>query len=389
MKSFLTVLTFLTLLASVGCGKKTQEENKAKNAVEPTTGELNFYAFQELNKAFEANDLATIKKVVRNNPDFDLDMIHHDGKTFLIKAIQNDFIEIRNYLIEQRCNINKAGVREKNTPLITAVKNNRENSVQLLLALNAKTDPKDVNGDTALHLAIKNELEDIAITLINHGARLDITDKSDRNAYRLAQDFKLNRAVSLIRGLMQVEYGAPDISNFRNILTQGDYTTLKTIVDRYPRIANDYETINPLAILVNIKNENEGIKSAELLLKNNANVNGPVDAEVTPLIVATKSQKINFAILFLARDANPQLLDKDGKSALIHAIEINNYELVDMLLNRSAVEKYTFRNKENKKITYSACKVARATAKDLSGEAKEINKEIQDRLDCGLFGWLF
>ena len=111
---------------------------------------------------------------------------------------------------------------------------------------------------------------------------------------------------------------------------------------------------------------------------------------MTPLIKATINQKKAFAELYLLNEANPQLLDKSGKSALIHAIELNNAELVALLLNKSAVEDYTFRDKDGKKVTYNACKVAKKMAKKISTpEDKAKNETIRDLLKCGFFGWLF
>lgn len=143
--------------------------------------------------------------------------------------------------------------------------------------------------------------------------------------------------------------------------------------------------MNPLALLVDASNEKNALSSAELLIRFNANVNGPEEADMTPLIKATIRKKSGFADLYLSSNANPQLLDKDGKSALIHAVENNNLEMVQMLLSYSAAEKYTFR-KNGKKITLSACDSAKATEKRLtSPEDREINEKIRRVLDCYIF----
>lgn len=377
-----------TTIAS--CGKKAEvkdTEAQDKN-ISPSTAEVNFYVLKEMKRTVYENDLEDLKKVLKENPNIDLNAIMNDGDTYLTVAIKRDFREIRNYLIEKGASVEKVNVN-KNTPLLIAVAKGMVNSVKVLLDLKVDMEKRNNEGDTALHIAIKNSQDEIALLLIKQGANIEALDGKNKTAVRLAEDFNVPNCLDLLRSILQVEIGAPDIASFRNILTQGDLKRLNNVLTRYPRLANDYESINPLALVVEVKDENVAMRTAELLLNYEANVNGPKDAEVTPLIKATLNEKSKFANLYLSSNANPQLLDKDGKSALIHAIELNNLEMVDMLLSFSAVEKYTFR-KDGKKITYNACEIARTTAKGLkTDDEKLINTKIKNSLDCGFLSWLF
>lgn len=391
MKSFLSPLCTLLLFTAVtSCGKKAEVKDSTSNDKEfaPSTAEVNFYALKEMKRAINENDLVALKKTLRENPGIDLNAILTDGDTYLTLAIKKDYREIRNYLIEKGANVDKANVN-KNTPIIIAAMRGFTNTVRVLLDLKVELETKNNDGDTALHAAIKNGRDEIALLLIKQGASIESLDAKNRNAIRLAEEFNVPLSLDLLKSILQVEVGAPDIASFRNILTQGDLKRLNNVLTRYPKIVNDYESINPLALLVEAKDENTAMRSAEMLIQYEANVNGPQDAEVTPLIKATVTEKKKFADLYLSQKANPQLLDKDGKSALIHAVELNNIEMVDLLLTYSAVEKYTFR-KDGKKITYSACDVARATFKTLkTDEEKKVNEKIKDSLDCGFLRWLF
>lgn len=391
MKSFLSPLCTLLLITAVtGCGKKAavkETENNDKE-IAPSTAEVNFYALKEMRRCVSENDLKSLIKTLRENPNIDLNAILNDGDTYLTLAIKKDHRDVRNYLIERGASIEKANVN-RNTPIIIAASRGLLNSVKVLLDLKVDLEKKNNEGDTALHAAIKNGQDEIALLLIKQGANVEALDGKNRSAIRLAEEFNVPHSLELLKSVLQVEVGAPDIASFRNILTQGDLKRLNNVLTRYPKIVNDYESINPLAILVEVKDENSAMRSAEMLINYEANVNGPKDAEVTPLIKATQTEKQKFANLYLSSNANPQLLDKDGKSALIHAIELNNLEMVDLLLSYSAVEKYTFR-KDGKKITYNACDVARQTLKDLkTDEEKKINEKIKDSLDCGFLRWLF
>jgi ankyrin repeat protein len=392
MKNRLLPLSTLLMVLTItsGCGKKANDSSSDSDdkTFAPTSAEIYFNTFREAKRAVAENDIEGLKKAIAENPSLDLNQILNDGETFLIIAIKKDFREIRNFLIEKNASLEKPNVN-KETPLIAAVSSGRVNSVRILLDSNVDKEKTNVDGDTALHLAIKSKNDELAIMLIRQGSNVESFDKKGRNALMLSEEFSVPLAHDLIRSISQLETGAPDISSFRSLLTTGDISRLGVVLTRYPQLINDYESINPLVLLVDSKDQNNAIKSAELLINHSANVNGPKDADTTPLIKATISQKNGFANLFLNAKANPQLLDKDGKSALIHAIMLNNSDMVDLLLSYSAVEKYTFR-KDGKKITYSGCEVAHDIKNTLKDEKEKIeNEKIQRSLDCNFFSWFF
>lgn len=389
MKSFLVYSSTLLLLTVVGCGKKAKVDNgRSFDKIAPSSAELYFNALQDMKKAVSTNDLKLAKKVVHENPGMDLNMILNDGETFLILAIKKDFRDIRNFLLDKNVNHDKANVN-KETPLIAAASRNHVNSVKVLLDLKVDLEKKDVQGDTALHVAIKKNNDEIATLLIRQGANVETVDKRDRNSFILARENNVPNALDLIQTILKVEVGAPDTATFIAILNSADVKRLTNVVQRFPSIVKDYEILNPLAVLVDVKDESNALRSAELLIEKAANINGPKEADLTPLLKATLAEKKGFANLFLESNANPQLQDKDGKSALIHAVELNNPELVDMLLAHSAAEKYTIR-KDGKRITFNACEIARKveTKVETPSEKAAIIK-IKESLDCGFLRWIF
>lgn len=389
MKSFLVYSSTLLLLTVVGCGKKAKvDDNRSVDKIAPSSAELYFNALQDMKKAVSTNDLKLAKKVVHENPGMDLNMILNDGETFLILAIKKDFRDIRNFLLDKNVNHDKANVN-KETPLIAAASRNHVNSVKVLLDLKADLEKKDVQGDTALHVAIKKNNDEIATLLIRQGANVETVDKRDRNSFILARENNVPNTLDLIQTILKVEVGAPDTATFIAILNSADVKRLTNVVQRFPSIVKDYEILNPLAVLVDVKDESNALRSAELLIEKAANINGPKEADLTPLLKATLAEKKGFANLFLESNANPQLQDKDGKSALIHAVELNNPELVDMLLAHSAAEKYTIR-KDGKRITFNACEIARKVEikAETPAEKAAITK-IKESLDCGFLRWFF
>jgi ankyrin repeat protein len=395
MKYFSSKLSTLMLITIVvsACGKKADFKNpSADRYYGPTNEELFLKDFQEIRRALGANDIKTLKKVIAANPSLNLNQVNDDGETFLTLSIINDFRDIRNYLIDKGVNLEKTNV-DKKTPLMVAASEGKLNSVKVLLDLKVDIEKKDNKGDTALHMALRQNHDEVALLLVKQGARVDIIDRFGYNALGIAQHKKsaLPLSYELIKSIFDVESGAPDISSFRTVLIHADYKRLSELLSRYPKIAMDYayEAINPLALLVDSPNESSALRSAEILLDYRANVNGPEGSEQTPLIIATLKQKKSFVYLFLSSQANPQLLDKDGRSALIHAIETNNPDIVDLLLAYSAAEKYSFR-RNGKKYSYNSCTVARKVGEKLTTpEKKQANEKIKELLECGFFNWFF
>lgn len=388
MKSFLLPICILMLAAA--CGKKAEVKDPTTPEVstQPTKGEIYFKALKELDRVILADDVDGLKNVIRDSVD--INEVQFDGETLLTLVIKKNSEKIRNYLIERKLLIEKKNIYGE-TPLIVAVNAGKLNSVERLVDAGVDLERKNKYGDTALIIAIKKSLDDIAFVLVQGEASIDAFDRSNRTAVRLAQEYPVPRTRELMRQRPNREFGAPDLVTYKNILIQGDKNKLNSILSNYPAVAVDdaYASLNPLAILVDAGNENLAIESARLLLDYKANVNGPKDADITPLLKATLKEKKSFAALYLERKADTESQDKDGKSALIHAVELNNSELVDILLSFSAAEKYTIR-KNGKKINFNACETAKKVEKDLKTEEEKAEmKKIKKSLDCSPRFWPF
>jgi ankyrin repeat protein len=390
------LLPFLSMLVALhvsSCGKKAQvkESEGTERKVSPSEAELYFNAHKEIRRAVNENNLPTLQRVLNQSPGIDLNQTMTDtGETLLIIAIKRDFRSIRNLLIEKGASAEKANINNE-TPLIAAVGLNMANSVRFLLDLSVNLEKRDANGDTALQIALKKSNDELALMLVKEGANVHSLDPRDRNAQKLANEFNVPETSAFIKTILEVETGTPDIAAFRTLVLNADHRRLTKVLSRYPRLATDsaYQAINPLALIVGVAQKVSALRTAELLLTYETNVNGPENAETTPLITATVSLKKGFANLYLSANANPQLLDKDGKSALVHAVGLNNLEMVELLLAYSAVETYTFR-RDGRKITYDACDVARKAGRELTDATeKATNRKIRDALNCGFLNWLF
>lgn len=391
MNSTNKVIGIITLsLLLTGCGKKAVNKESLKTSIAPTEAEVYFHGYQDIKNALFNNDFEEFRSVLESFPEIKINEVMTEGETFLTYAIKNDYIEIRDYLLENGAKINRANIN-KESPLFVAVKYDRLGSIHRLLDLKPELDQRDINDNTPLHIAIKLERDETATLLINSGVSIHLTDKHGKSPLKLAQEYDVPVTLNLIMVLFNMEYGAPDLQNFRALLENNDYKSLTKVLERYPYLLKEsvYDALNPFSILIDSQNEPKAIKTAEVLISNHGNVDGPDTSTGTPLIKAVINKKKIFANILLSANANPQYIDPEGKSALMHAIEKNEFDLVNLLLSYSAMEKYTVRVND-KKVTYNSCDVAKQTAKKLkSSEDKSTNERIKKLLGCGFWNWLF
>lgn len=125
----------------------------------------------------------------------------------------------------------------------------------LLIRNNVEINRKNNHGSTALHIALENKNEDLALLLIREGANVEITDEDDQNAYKLAQKHDNQRVLELLKIILYELYGAPKITDFKKVLIEGRDENLKSVLEKYPNLATDYESLNPLVLVQEQKNE--------------------------------------------------------------------------------------------------------------------------------------
>lgn len=275
---------------------------------------------------------------------------------------------------------------------MVAARIGNEAMVRLLITLGAKTDTKDADGNTPLHLAILNNHESIALYLINLKINYDITNDNDKTPLQLAQMLQMEKVVALLRGMIQKSLSIPDRISVKSIFSLGSLEIIKDLINSYPDVLTEYVDLNFYALVINSHSHDDALAITNLLLQKGVNIQGPGNAETTPLIEAIKKNTIvnyeDIVDLIMKKQVNPNIQDQYGKTALIWAIYTNSAPIAKSLIDANALEKYTYYVNGRKK-TMKACDEARTVKKDLkTEEAKKANEDIMDYLGCGL-RWLF
>lgn len=387
-KTHLFTLAVFMGLTLVSCGKKAQDHKASFDNVSPgVEAQIGQETHLEILAAIKANDLEKFKKLLALKTQIDLNIILEDGETLLTTAVGLDRFQMVEILIENNASVFRANKR-KETPLMVAAKNGLEDLVRLLMTLGSKTDYKDQDGNTALHLSILGKFETVALYLINSSINIDITNNNNQTALKLAELNDLKKVVELLRSLTQTSVGLPDKLTVRNMVALGNVANLNQLFNKYPTIVNEYKDLNFYVLIMRSHDHDKALGMTHLLMSFGADLNGPNGAETSPMIEAIKRGYEDFLNLMLNENVNPNAVDEKGKSALIWAIEKKSDSMVKSLIDKNAAAKYSY-YLEGEKKKMNSCDVARSVRKvNTSSEDKKIIENIMNYLGCGL-RWLF
>ncbi|KAJ7390163.1 26S proteasome non-ATPase regulatory subunit 10 [Desmophyllum pertusum] len=101
----------------------------------------------------------------------DVNSTNEGGQTCLHYAASRNRYEIAEVLLQSGAHVNVQDKTSAGTPLHRAVCRGHSKMVKLLLKQNANCDIQDAEGNTALHMACEEERAEIAVTLVENGAK--------------------------------------------------------------------------------------------------------------------------------------------------------------------------------------------------------------------------
>lgn len=380
---------WLCLLIQFGCGKKSgggsAPVNEASNKVVTLTSEE---LVIDLLRAVREEKTQTLSELLHAHQFFNINEDVNEGDSLLIYSIKLHRVAAREYLLQAGSNPEIVSKHEDSylqTPLMIAAKLGHIHTVKGLVTEEVGLDRKDPKGDTALHLALRNKLGDVALVLIKAGASTVIRNHKGETPQSLAEENNLTEVTEFLFGIRQVGLGAPNISTFRALILNGDLNSFQRTLIAHPTIAKDYESLNPLSLTIDSRDEFTSLSMAQMLLSKGLNVDGPTDADSSPFVEAVKKDKQIFAELFLKNGAAIGRADKEGKSALIYAVEQNNSRMVNFLINHNAPQKFQARV-DGRRVNRNACQSAKFVGWEVYEkddiEGIEKNNIIKAKLGC-------
>ena len=109
-------------------------------------------------------------------------------RTFLHHAAEKGCVGVVELLLEQRRIRINARDEDDRTPLHRAVKSASRDCVVKLLAAGARVQEVDFAGNSALHIAARKNLLNVAVALLDAGALKDVENKAGQTPYEMCTD---------------------------------------------------------------------------------------------------------------------------------------------------------------------------------------------------------
>jgi ankyrin repeat protein len=261
--------------------------------------------------AKETEELARLRRMVRDSPDLLEAPNDSTGETPLVLAASSGWAQAATFLLDHHVAINgRAGPW---VPLHWAADNGRKRMVELLLERGADVNAVKQDGWTALQAAVNRNYLEVARVLLEHGAKTEVeTDRNQRSTYKAGEGTPL---------VVAVRKGAVDLVKL--LLEKGADANF----------ASHDPELTPLGVAA----ETGSLELVKLLLEYKANIDRPQQSK-TPLIVATLNNRVEVVKLLLKSGARVDPADDTGATALHYAAAAAE-PLVELLLAAGASPK--------------------------------------------------
>ena len=151
------------------------------------------------------------KKFLSTTPTYQL---YEKNKTILHYAVELDKYDVVEFLTKHRVNLARKGGMFFQTPLQDAIYYRHFRIAKLLINRGSPLDSKNINGETALHIAAKNGYIDIVKALLAKGASINIVDGDGNLPYELIPELMFEDDKELLSILKPENTAEDSNSNF-------------------------------------------------------------------------------------------------------------------------------------------------------------------------------
>jgi len=247
-----------------------------------------------------------------------------NGNTPLTLAYKLNLSSIFKYLLKY-LNINDTDAQGKSL-LFHALERNDTKVVKYLIQVGATVNQEDILGNTPLIYAIKRGSLFLVQKLVEHGANINVKDRSGTPSLIIAYDYQ---KMDIFKYLIE-----------HNVTINEPFTE---------------NEINSIFFRIIIDKQ---IENLNYIIKYGANVNCLIGSlKSTPLMYACLFNDISMVKCLVENNANLNISNSQGNTALAYAISKHNLELVNYLIDHGA-DIYHKNNKEKSifDVAYENCK---------------------------------
>ncbi|KAJ3123096.1 hypothetical protein HK098_002219 [Nowakowskiella sp. JEL0407] len=297
--------------------------------------------------AVNNNNFLAFNVLLENTDATFLNLRDNEGVSALYEAVSSKMFVWAERLINAGANVNIT-TKHDETPLHIAYD---EKITQLLLANGAVIDAMNIDGDTPLIMAGKNENWNVMRTLINMGANVNLLNhKLESPLYFAAGSGMLDLVEILISSGARVNYtdsegNIPSSSPLHAAADNGNAEILTFLLDNGAMV-NSLNEDGVAAIC--LASENRHWRCVEILIENNSILNVLSSEGRTVLQNAIRCGMSEIVNKLLYRNADINKADVVGLPTLFYSIRWNGMgELTQLLLNKNPDRKKLVSCREN------------------------------------------
>jgi ankyrin repeat protein len=312
----------------------------------------------------ESEDLASI--LVRHGVDTDG---WGEGPDFCQQTLLHRAIDENNeanacFLVRSGCDLNSPrrvgqdgrGGEEAHdlaTPLHLCCQFGLEATARALLEHGAHVNAKDVEGKTALHVAIENGhhalIDLLLFSASSSGLDLSVRDKMGLSPFAAAMSFKNNKAAQAI---LAIEPQAAELLDHRGrnflhtAVTKNDLESVLFLISIRVNVnsrTQDSGQMTPLLLAVQVGNEM--IVRNLILAGASVNARLAADNQTALHLAAGEANLPLICSILLSNEVDFAALDSHGNNALHLAVKEGNLEVAKVLLTESRIDAEAFNNK--------------------------------------------
>jgi uncharacterized protein len=266
-----------------------------------------------LANAANDGDLAAVRAWLDRGADVNAGSPSLNTETALMRAAANGRREVVQFLLARGAdpNVRHTGIGQLQgrTALLFATDSQQAEVVALLLDAGADVNVKDALGETALTLALERARLDLVRLLVDRGADVNARNRFGRPALILA--------IEMLRPYSGMDESAA-VALIKAMLDKGADVNAKD---------SGQTTVTMVA------NEGFGVRGVMTETGPGGNVDGR-----TPLMTAVRMGDTQAIRVLLAKGADVNAKDSEGKTALMLATERNNAKLIELLQQAGAKE---------------------------------------------------
>ena len=339
---------------------KQRLQNLAEKAKKPALNNVDEFD-RQLRLSIKKNNPQRFRELIENY--LYIDYRNNDGLTLLMEAVIQQTPDIVRILLAHGADTTIKDPYQ-DTALHIAIRINNQEITSLLAQTNLVIDIPDIHGNTPLILAAqKNDLALVQI-LLSQDAKATTKNAKGWDALRYANrgNYKeiittLEKAgaktekISTRSTLPKQPKKQPLIVSNKSILASGESGLYAGIppfiqaawrgqVDIVKSMLSKNADVNIITsngtTALHLASQAGNVEIVELLLKTTANVNAQNDTGHTALMLAIRNKHADIASLLIDSQADINKQSSNGSSALLYAIKTEQKKLVQQLLTKSA-----------------------------------------------------